>query len=329
MRLLVLLLVLACLAPALAAPADRRAFALEVLRECDPSGFEVIEQYETSPWSFKLPDRSISMSKGDFMAFVPGRSEVEIVCDLVTAVHEECHNYARKMVWPMLERAHEKWRDSVALPVRLGVVFLVPVTETFPAREAAARIPKSLRNVRYQTYVDSPNPNETTQKSGVFGLLDEFNAYQQGTRAGVDVEAWLARHAPQTADTWLSWLRAVEPVYYARAEFKLFILAWLATAKERHPSAYRAFLGNREAVRAFVRIDDEYAATIRRYLAARAARLDALRKQGLEVLAEGRSIRIGSNGIGTGDAEYAAFQVEVARPVYVALEREVRKAAGR
>lgn len=333
----VAVLALLCMQCALAAPVkDRTAFALDVLKRYAPSGYDVIEQYDSTPWSFKLSDRSITMTRADFMTFVRGSSELEIVFDLVTAVHECCHNYSRKMPWYYFSRAHEKWREAIALPIAKGETIIVPLTLNFPAREIADRIPASLRDMRFRVYVDTPSTSQTTQLMGVYGLLDEFDAYLQGTRTGVDLEGWYAREAPPTAplpnsgpgavgSPWLAWMQSIEPIYPARAQFKLFILVWLTVARERHPDAFRAFMSNPVALRAFVKIDDAFDATIRRYLADRAALLKRLRAQGLTVAETDDAIRIGDRGTGSGTPSYRAALAELAK--YAALEREIRKAA--
>lgn len=323
---LLLLIVLGASLPTLSI--DRRTFALDVLRRYAPDGYEVIERYEQTPWSYSLPGRSITMSKGDFMAFVRGEQPMDIVENLPTAVHEGCHNYSRKMVWYMLQAQRQPWRDSIALPIKKGEVLLITVTQTFPAARAADRIPASLRDFRFKTYVSPSNPNQTTQQMGVYGLLDEFNAYQNGARTAADLLGWYERETPRSGEAWLKHFQAFEGTYAARGQFKLFILAWLAEARERHKDIYRNFLANREAVRAFLRIDQEFEAIIRRYNAARPGLYARLRARGLQVTEDERGIRIGDRGIGTSTLEYRQAMAELSKPTYAALEKELR-AAGR
>jgi len=305
--LLILLMASACAEPA----AVRRNFALDVLQEYAPDGYEVVSLYESTPWSYALPGRSIQMSPADFMVFVRGSGEMDTVASLPTAVHETCHNFARKMPWYYLTQRKETWRECLAIPMRRGEVALVPITPTFPTKEIVPRIPATLRDIRFDIYVNSKTPEQTTQQSGVYGLLDEFNAYQQGTRTALDLEGWYAKGG--TPQAWERWRTGVEGLYSAHPQFKLFILAWLAQAREKHPEAYRAFLENRTAVETFLRVDVLFSDTIKRYFAGRPAARAS--NPHLEMLARS-------------SAEISrAATVEVGR--YAAIERALREAASR
>lgn len=309
---------------AAAAPSTRaRAFALEILARYAPDGRAIIERYESSPWAYRLPDRSISMSQTDFMDFVPGGTPAEIVAALPTAVHETCHSYSRKLAWKMLSETHQPWHESLALPISAGVDLLVPITPTFPSATLAPRIDPDLRDARYRTYVATDNANQSTQSKGVYGLLDELDAYRWGTQTAVDLLAWHRREGPHTRESWTKGLQAVEGMYPARAQMKLFILTWLLEARTHHAREWQAFLDNPTAARALFAVDDAYDRTIRRYAQVKA---DILRETGMRET--GDRIEMGGGfAIGTGAPEYARFTRALARPDLQALEQMLRARA--
>jgi hypothetical protein len=60
-------------------------------------------------------------------------------------------------------------------------------TKTFPSREIIPSIPENLRTFRFSDYVETTNEIQSTQNEGIYGLLDEFNSYYQGTKASFDL----------------------------------------------------------------------------------------------------------------------------------------------
>lgn len=302
---------------------DRHAFAAAVLAQFAPASWAVVTRYEGSPWEFHLPERSIKMQPTDFMRFVRGQTEVDIVSELPTAVHETCHDYSRKMVWAWLSKRNLPWCDGMVLPIGPQEEVFVPFTPTFPSARFADRIPTALRDLRFDVYVVSKTPDQTTQKLGVYGLLDEFNAYQCGTRTAVDLLAWTRSRGPGTDAAWAQGLQIVEGTYTAHAQLKLFVLAWLTHAQTADPKAYHGFMTNRDALRAYVAIDDAFTKTISRYRRIKRELAATLPLRDVD----GR-IQVGRNSIViSGDATYARYAGELALPAYVAIERRIRAAA--
>jgi hypothetical protein len=311
---------LVILAAAAAPSPPPRAFALDVLARYAPDGRAIIARYESTPWAYRLSDRSISMSPTDFMDFVQARGPVDIVAALPTAVHETCHSYSRKLTWQVLCETHQPWRESLALPMGPGTELLVPLTPVFPSAAIAPRIDVSLREARYRTYIATDNANQTTQSKGIYGLLDELNAYRWGTRTAIDLLAWHQREGPRTRQSWTKGLQAVEGVYPARAQMTLFILTWLLEARIHHPIAYRAFIENTAAVKAFVTIDDVFARDIERYARVKA---EILRETGMRETSD--CIEMGGGfAIGTGTVEYARFNRALATPEIKAIDALLR-----
>lgn len=324
------MIVLAALWVGVAAPAaprsDRSAVAMEMLRKYAPAGYQVVHQYDHTPWAYKQPGCSISMTRADFMAFVQGSTPMEMAAGLPTAVHETCHSYNIKMAWYYMEKRSLGCGHFMAYPMNLDEVAVVRVTPTFPAVATVARVPAAARTHRFETYISRASRDQTTQKFGIYGLVDEFNAYSQGTRTAVDLVSFYEREAPLDPRAWLQCFQAVNGVSAARLEFKIFILAYLAEAKARNPAMYRAFVANRELMRAFFRVDAHFAATMQRYRQIQGGVLSRLRARGVTVSENERFLTIGDRGVGTNTLEEQKLNAVLAQPAFRSLEQELRSA---
>lgn len=302
---------------------DRRAFAVDVLERWSPAGWAVIERYETTAWSYTLPGRSMQLSKADFMRYVPATEPAEMVPELPTAVHEICHSYCRKIAWEIMATRHLPWRDSLALPLSPGTDLLVPLTPTFPSAAFAERIPPPLRDARFRVYVTSESASQSTQSSGVYGLLEELCAYHCGTRTAVDLVGWFRAGDVRERAGLSRMIAVIEGTYGARVQMKLFILAWLLEARAAHPAEYRAFLDNRDAVRAFIAIDEAYARTIQRYVRLKSELVAAgLLRETADTFTVGNGPTLKS-----GAPACRRITEVLERPEYAAMERVVREAA--
>ncbi|MHB2018564.1 MAG: hypothetical protein ACYCW6_16580 [Candidatus Xenobia bacterium] len=233
-----LLLLLLVVVPALGV--DRRQFCRDVLQRFAPDGYAIIQRYDSTPWHYQVGSNGITQSHADFMDFVTAQDPAGMVAQLGVAVHEECHNYSRKMAWYYMEQQHLPYADSLAYPVDHGDGVLVRLTPTFPAAETVHLIPPALQKGRFKVYIGVDNPHQTTQQMGIYGLMDEFVAYAHELRTDVDTEGWyLANKA------WLgSWAGGCQDAWTAHAEFELYLMAWLREAQQKHPDVYRQVLAN-------------------------------------------------------------------------------------
>ena len=297
---------------------------MEMLRKYAPAGYQVVYQYDHTSWAYKQPGCSIRMSRADFMAFVQGSTPMEMAVGLPTAVHETCHSYSSKMAWYYKEKRNLGCGHFMAYPMDLDEVAVVRVTPTFPAVETVARIPAAARTHRCETYISRASRDQTTQKFGIYGLVDEFNAYSQGTRTAVDLGAFYEREAPRDPRACLQYFQAVNGISSARLEFKIFILAYLAEAKARNPTMYRAFVANRELMRAFFRVDALFAATMQRYHRNQGAIVARLRSSGITVSENDRFLTIGDRGVGTNTLSERSLDAVLAQPAFRSLEQELR-----
>lgn len=84
-----------------------------------------------------------------------------------TVVHEEYHCVPHSASW-----------DETVYYAGNGI--LLPVTETtvYNSKEMIPYIPSDLRNTsRFDTYINTDEANLSLVKSGIYGLMNEFNTY--------------------------------------------------------------------------------------------------------------------------------------------------------
>jgi hypothetical protein len=143
--------------------------ALRILKQYSPTGYHIVYTIDTFPAVIQYHGYPISISITSFDSFVD-----EAPSDLNTLVHEECHNYSTYVMYLLnLQNpafSHNKqytcyYVDSESI--------LVEVTENFPSGEIERIVPDAVRSFRYNTYVYPSSAAQSTQREGIFGLLDE------------------------------------------------------------------------------------------------------------------------------------------------------------
>ena len=70
--------------------------------------------------------------------------------------------------------------------------------------------------------------DSSTQSDGVFGLLDEWCAYYHGSHTTVDLWPWVRDEAPRHPDVISDYVASLHKIGQPYAEFKLYILHYLA-----------------------------------------------------------------------------------------------------
>ena len=133
----------------------------------------------------------------------------------------------------------------------------------FRSADFAGLVPDELeqRIFRYQTYV-SDTSTVSANVSGIYGLLDEYSAYMNGTRFSlIAAEKLLALGNIEEA---FERMRDASQCYYAYYEFRLFIAWYLQYAEKYNKDVYQHLMNHRNMRVLFTLLDDEYLETIKR-----------------------------------------------------------------
>ena len=299
-RIVIIACAMACV-PTMARADDSlspRRLALKLLQQYSPSGYYIISQYAAARTSFTCESGSVSVSKTDFSSYLRGTAPAQIAESLNTAVHEICHGYTGLLAYPAKEAAGiGACASGTYFSYYIGGTesILVKQTPVFPTREMAASIPARMHTLRFPTYVLASG-NLGAQVNGIYGLLDELNAYYHGTKTAFDLLTFYRTEMPQTPETWLAFFTGVNGTYYAYGEFTYYISMYLRHAKANHPAQYREIVANESLKNAYAKIDRNYRDLIAAYVAAKKDILAELARQGYSVSEDSKLLWIGKNG---------------------------------
>lgn len=129
---------------------------------------------------------------------------------------------------------------------------------TFPSKKLNDFVKTELRTkiFRYETYIDSKDPDLVTQQDGFFGLLEEYTAYYQSLKAFTssfyflrDTFGW------NRSLVWIKYLNEKGSEIYAINEFKLFFSWYLQYAKLKNPRIFKELISDKNIKLLFSKIE--------------------------------------------------------------------------
>jgi uncharacterized pyridoxamine 5'-phosphate oxidase family protein len=167
-------------------------------------------------------------------------SEEALFDDLNTVIHESVHkfNNNRYLIIP-------------------GIVIPVHETEICKSEEFSRYISKDLVSqiFRYSTYV-SKGSSVSSNLSGIYGIMDEFSAYMNGSRASLlATKKLIDEGKPRQAQMQLE---EAGKTYFAWYEFRLFTAWYLHYTHQNRREIYNKIMENNNLRLAFTLIDDEF-----------------------------------------------------------------------
>lgn len=264
---------------------------LQLLKDYSPTGYYIVSRYLNAPTEVNFNDGtakySFKSNKNKITEFLEGNTEKEIRMSIGTLVHEFCHGYTSSLLrYQLLEERQ--------IPLVLGnncqtyyiggnANIIIKKAQTFPTREIASSISESLRTFRFKLYVDSESPYLGTQIDGIYGLLNEFNAYYHGIKASVDLYPYYRDNLGPDPEKWVDYFIDVNGQYFAYQEFKFFILKYLQYAETNHVEIYRNIINNQKFCKAFLAIDQNFATLIRDYFQIKEEIFKSLRTEGYTI----------------------------------------------
>lgn len=168
-----------------------------------------------------------------------------------TVVHESVHRYNSGI----------GTGGNEGYLIEPGIEVSAPVNSVFNSAEIKKIAPAdaSKKIFRYNTYV-SDSSKVSANVSGIYGLLDEFSAYNNGVRTCV-VAAQNALMKGDTAKA-AQFISQASGTYFAYYEFNLFIAWYLRTAKTDHADMYKEMMANSNLRVTYTLLDANFAETI-------------------------------------------------------------------
>jgi len=316
-----------------------REFVLDLLAGYSPDSLDIIADCADLPrkFTYKKGGSHCTIRLGestDFMEWIE-ENELHAVLDrLGTSVHETYHGLSSILPYELLgerNKADPCGNRYYAFRIDADQSYLVRGVKVFPSAEMKGTIPKSLRTHRFETYIHPSRPRQSTQVSGIYGLLDELYAYYHGTRTHFELLEFYTDEMKMCPETWFHFFANVNGTYFAYLEFKLYILKYLLYAKKHHKKTYRKLLNERELMRAIVSVDRHFSELTKEYFSAKKGIYKQLLDAGYSVEENDKYVMIGSKGRKEGRGnflkQYKKLKKELKKKKYRKLMGKIRKQA--
>jgi len=316
-----------------------RETLLKFLKDYSPDGYDIVNGYEKTPDEEIARHMTWKKKKDDFMEFVRGDSEKSVLGAVNMVVHETSHTYSALLALQLCEKITGKTGSRCgsyhAYRVGKGKTILVKRTAVFNTGEMADSIPPSLRTFRYKLYV-SPDTNKGgyvigSKAFGVYGLLNEFDAYYHGNRAAFDMYPYYRDRMGPGPAKWHDYFSGVNRSFSAGLEFKFFILKYIQYAKNRHPDVYRAIMENRDFASAYLAVEKNHQDLVRDYYNVKKEVSAALGKEGYTFTEDDTNMFIGKAPHRFGSSnhmrDYILLKGELEKEEYRTLVEELQRAA--
>lgn len=226
--------------------------AIDLLNSFDKEGKFLI-QYNIDSEK-RIKDSSLNFTS--YKRYLRGTSEIAIALSLPITVHEMSHFYSMNEGYfkeqkyfsnYKLEEAAGFHYYNIYLPS--GEPVLVRKTITFSSEEISKLVPDFIRGQRYRIYISRPNKIQSTKVDGVYGLLDEMNAYTIGGNTFIRmVPVFEKQNNPKY---WMNYFSGFYSNLQGAYEFRYFVLEYLLYAKQNYPEHYKKIISNRNFKYAF------------------------------------------------------------------------------
>ena len=303
----------------------------EYLKKYSENSYYILKKYDEAPQQYSFGNTTITLGeKTNFLIYVTGDSDKDIIKSLNTLVHEMCHAFTSTLVYQYLQEQNIEnfnFDDHYFLfYVDNQKSILVPRTKVFRTNEIHESIPEKLQTMRYKIYI-YPSSEIGSQIDGIYGLLNELNAYYHGTRTTLDFLDYYSKIAHDNPMHWLEFFSDVNGTYFAHLEFKFYILKYLLFARDHYPEIYQGILANDQFIKAFKIIDSNYSELIKKYFKIKSEILQDLQNKGIESSEDEEYIFVENRGCGNFLGTYKKFEDELNQPEYLSILTALEKAA--
>lgn len=233
------------------------------LKDYSPSTFKMMKNLKGRPASFQIGATHVKIpSDTPPVTWVDELTDAGVRNSLNTIVHESVHGYTQSWAYVLLQKQDSskyKFRDNYsAFYLSEDESYLVKHGKVFSSNEIAKNIPKSLRTFRFEPYIAPRNNELGSQVQGIYGLMDEWNAYYHGTKTAYNLYSYYTVKSDSDPQIYLEHITDISGTYFAHYEFKYYILSYMLYAKNNHPDIYKDILSNRELKKAYRAIDLNY-----------------------------------------------------------------------
>ncbi|GAB5531531.1 MAG: hypothetical protein Roseis3KO_33080 [Roseivirga sp.] len=309
---------------------DAEAKIMDYLEQYSSDGFAMMSMLAETPNKFNLSGTEITLSKEQSpTAWLDERTEKGIIESLNTVVHETMHGFTSRYAYVLLENNNTPDYDFgdnySAFFLDKDLIYLVKHSEVFTSNKLKSKIPKALRTFRFNPYITPKDNNLGSQIQGIYGLMDEWNAYYHGTKTAYDLFEYYKAKADGDNKVYLEHVSNLAGTYFAYYEFKYYILKYLELAKSEYPTVYVDIITNTSLRKAYTEIDTRFSALLSQF----EERLDTIENlvtsdNYTSVHREDGYYFIGSNGVGLFSEEAEMLKKELNISAMMDLHQELR-----
>lgn len=181
-------------------------------------------------------------------------SKLNLLEDINTIVHESTHQYNTPIFKWEEDKITSKLSHRHIYMIEPGMTIIVDVGPNYKTSEFLSVLPKDAPNKisRYKTYV-SITSDVSANLSGIYGLLDEFSAYYNGTKAAWD--GYMTAKAMGLEKEKVMFKNQSISTYTAWYEFRAFIAWYIIFAKTKYPKIYTDVMNNQKLRTVFREVD--------------------------------------------------------------------------
>jgi hypothetical protein len=294
-------------------PKEKREYALKLLQKYNAEGWKIIKQVDSM--ALHPP----------FDRFAEGDTEFDVRNAVGTMVHEMNHSYGALLAWKMKPKEAKNYMCYYLADDDHRLVRYTPV---FPTEQMGRTIPKNLRTFRFETYIFNPKEKIplTSNVLGIYGLLDEWVAYYQGTLTDVKMHCWYEENTPGNAEDWYDYFSNVGSAINAHQEFRFYCLAYLLHAQRHHPDMYKEMMQNQEMVETFLKVNELFSKLLLNYDIIKDGVFTKLRAKGVKIIEDDEWIFLNRYGAGNYLTEYKILEKEMAKPAYQQMLQNLKNA---
>lgn len=291
-----------------------------LIEKYDNDSYKMLQSLAKLPTKYKLNGMTITTGEPTKPeAWLSGRTAEDIRKSLNTVVHESLHNFTSYYPYQILsnEPSHGyNFEDSYsAFLIEGSNIVLVKHTEAYNSNELKKDIPKALRTFRYDPYI-TPKRNIGSQKQGIYGLLDEFNAYYRGTLISYNLFPAYQETARDNPSIYLDYMQNMSSIRMAYFEFKYYMLAYLNRAASNYPKQYEEFMNNQALRKAYALIHDQFQQLIEKIDQRLTNLMADLNNQGIESYIKDNYFWVQSRGIGMNLEDIGLLKEELSKSRY-------------
>lgn len=223
-----------------------KTFFLNNIKKYSPTYFSVIEESYCGPGCY------VSVVNNKTVGWDGDTTYKVLISDYTIMVHETTHknNGADGYNWEKnLWNGRALIEPGISISYTPTPIFHSDLFITIVPKEAPKKI------FRYGTYVG--RVSETSANlSGIYGLMDEFSAYRNGTRAAIEG----VNTAIKLKDTEKITMFQQQAIgqYFAYYEFRLFMAWYLEYAEKNKTDIYKKIMSNGNLRIAYTLLDDGF-----------------------------------------------------------------------